>query len=114
MIQFRETEADGAGVFDGDGAKALEIDGNGVVLSVEDIDGDDSGAVRTLQVSLAELLAREELAAALAEVKTVLETRASRFVTWTVREGDSFRPFAGWLHPNGGDHVLGVLRWFGV
>lgn len=113
MIQLPEAAADSGGVFDGDGAKALEIDGNGVVLSVEDIDGDE-GAVRVLQVSLAELLAREELAAALAEVKTVLETRASRFVTWTVREGDSFRPFAGWLHPNGGDHVIGVLRWFGV
>lgn len=112
MIQMRAQ--DEAGVFDGDGAKALEIDRHGMVVSVESLDGEGAGDSRSLHVSLADLLAREELATALAEVRTVLETRASRFVTWTVSEGDSFRPYAGWLHPNGGDYVIGVLRWFGV
>ncbi len=110
---MRKIDKDRPVVFDGDGARVLTIDGDGVVEKVESMDGQSVGE-QVVGISLADLLAREDLASALEEVRSVLEERVSRFVTWTVSEGDRFRPYAGWLHPNGGGNVVGVLRWFGV
>jgi hypothetical protein len=97
-------------IFAGDEARALRMDGDGYILRVEYIEG--NGGALNVVAALEDLIRAEELDGALADIRSVMETGAARFVTWTITEGEEPRVHAGWLYPESRGFAVGVLRGF--
>jgi hypothetical protein len=93
------------------GAAALHIDGSGMVVGVDPLDGTPPTAKRISPIPLRTLLLPESVESALEDVQQVLATSSARFVSWNVIEDGTSRLHAGWLYPEG-EQVVGVLRCF--
>jgi hypothetical protein len=113
-MRTRETPESGAQdtrhVF-AEGAAALHIDGAGMVVGIDPLDGTKLDPTSISPIPLKELLLAESVEPALDDVRQVLATGTARFVSWEVVENGTSRLHAGWLYPEG-EHVVGVLRCF--
>ncbi|MEJ2187096.1 MAG: hypothetical protein P8Z36_14365 [Gemmatimonadota bacterium] len=94
-----------------EGAAALHIDGTGMVVGVDPLDGTPGRPNRIAPIALRELLHAKSVASALEDVRQVLATGSARFVSWNVAQNGASRLYAGWLYPEDGE-VVGVLRCF--
>lgn len=94
-----------------DGAAALHIDGAGMIVAVEALDGTPSRRNGISPIPLRTLLVADCVDSALDDVRQVLATGNARFVSWNVAENGASRLHAGWLYPED-DQVVGVLRCF--